>query len=63
MTDTQSGMDRKPMNVEGDFPDDLPELTDAERAALDSIPDDAVSHWWYGEKWNFETKTWDIDGR
>lgn len=41
-----------------DFSDDLPELTDDERAALESIPDDAVSHWWRGEKWDFKKKTW-----
>ena len=34
------------------------ELTDDERAALESIPDDAVSHWWNGEKWDFEKKVW-----
>ena len=35
------------------YPDvgDLPELTVQEQAALDSIPDDAVKHWWQGEKW------------
>ena len=37
---------------------DLPELTDAERAALDQFPDDAVSHWRNGEKWNFGLKRW-----
>ena len=39
----------------------LPELTDEDKAALESIPDDAVSHWLDGEKWDFKTKTWDID--
>ena len=38
--------------------DELPELTDDERAALESIPDDAVSHWWRGEKWDFQKKAW-----
>lgn len=38
--------------------DNLPELTDGERAVLDSIPDDAVSHWFQGEKWDFEKKKW-----
>jgi len=46
------------MSDECDFPDDLPELTDADRAALGSIPEDAVSHWWRGERWDFKTKTW-----
>ncbi len=38
--------------------DRLPQLTDDERAALDEIPDDAVSHWWNGEKWDFDKKVW-----
>ncbi len=46
------------MSEEFDFPDDLPELTDADLAALESIPDDAVSHWCNGEMWDFEKKTW-----
>ena len=29
---------------------DLPELTDEERKALDSIPEDAVKHWIRGEQ-------------
>ncbi len=40
------------------LPDDLPELTADDRAALESIPDDAVSHWYQGEKWDFERKIW-----
>jgi hypothetical protein len=31
---------------------DLPELTDEERAALDALPADAVDHWIKGEKWD-----------
>ena len=38
--------------------DQLPKLTDDEKAALDSIPDDAVSHWQKGEKWDFDAKAW-----
>lgn len=30
----------------------LPELNDAERAAMNSFPGDAVEHWWNGERWN-----------
>ena len=44
--------------TEEQSPDNLPQLTDDDRAALESIPDDAVSHWWRGEKWNFEKKIW-----
>ncbi len=46
------------MTYECDSNDDLPELTDDELAALESIPDDAVSHWWNDEKWDFEKKAW-----
>lgn len=34
-----------------DEPGKLPELTSEERAAMDSLPSDAVDHWWRGEKW------------
>ena len=37
---------------------ELPKLTDKEKAALDEIPDDAVSHWLNGEKWDFKAKAW-----
>jgi len=40
---------------------ELRELTDDERAALESIPDDAVSHWCQGEMWDFKKKTWLTD--
>lgn len=30
----------------------LPELTSAERSAIDSFPNDAVEHWMKGERWN-----------
>ncbi len=43
---------------EWQLPDDLPQLTEEERAALESIPDDALSHWWRGEKWDFKKKEW-----
>ena len=38
--------------------DDLPELTAEERAALAEMPDDAVSHWRRGEKWDFAKNEW-----
>ncbi len=36
----------------------LPQLTSEERAALEEMPDDAVSHWRRGEKWDFNKKEW-----
>ncbi len=36
----------------------LPQLTYEEKAALNEIPDNAVSHWVQGEKWDFEKQTW-----
>lgn len=36
----------------------LPQLTDDDRAALESMPDDAVSHWAQGEKWDFKKRVW-----
>ena len=38
--------------------DRLPKLTADEHAALDQIPDDAVTHWCRGEKWDFDKKVW-----
>ena len=40
------------------LPGDLPELTDDDLEALESMPDDAVSHWQRGEKWDFEKEIW-----
>jgi len=34
------------------------ELTEEERTGLALIPDDAVEHWWRGEKWDFREKVW-----
>jgi len=36
----------------------LPQLTNEEKLALNKIPDDAVSHWVQGEKWDFEKEIW-----
>ena len=46
------------MTDEFDLPDDLPQLTDEDKAALDQFPDNAVFHWWNGEKWDFDLKVW-----
>ena len=39
----------------------LPELTEAERIAMNGLPADAVDHWWLGEKWNGEKWVSNID--
>ena len=50
------GPNKKPGDEQ--LPNDLPQLTDEERAALDEMPEDAVAHWWRGERWDFTKKAW-----